>query len=62
MKVTNKTEAYVKYADVVFAPKETKEIENDKIYIHGDFTIEEMKTKKIIKKTKKTKKKKGGKK
>jgi len=60
MKVTNKTEAYVKYADVVFAPKETKEIENDKIYIHGDFTIEEMKTEKI--EIKKTKKKKGGKK
>ena len=58
MKVTNKTEAYVKYADVVFAPKETKEIENDKIY--RDFTIEEMKTEKI--EIKKTKKKKGGKK
>lgn len=60
MKVTNKTESHIKYADELFAPKEAKEIEAEKIYEHRDFEIEkEEKVEKIEKK--KTKKKKGGK-
>ncbi len=61
MKVTNKTESYVKYANILFAPKETKEIEASKIYEHRDFEIEKV-VKKIEKIEKKPKKKKGGKK
>ena len=65
MKVTNKTEAHVKYAGVLFAPKETKEIQTDKIYKHEDFVIEEeqlKKPEKIEKKKEKKTKRKGGKK
>lgn len=58
MKVTNKTEIHIKYADEIFKPKETKEIDAEKIYEHRDFEIE--REKKVEKKIKK-KKKKGGK-
>ena len=50
MKITNKTESYVKYAGEIFAPKETKEIEKGKIYEHRDFDIEKEKIEKKYKK------------
>ena len=60
MKVTNKTEVYVKYANELFAPKETKEIGENKVFQHRDFYIEES-DKEVEKIEKKPKKKKGGK-
>ena len=44
-KITNKTEAYIKYAKVLFAPKETKVLELEEAYEHGKFHIEELKRK-----------------
>lgn len=41
-KITNKTEAYMKYAKILFAPKEIKILELGKAYEHEDFNIEEL--------------------
>ena len=52
-KITNKTESTIKYSDVVFAPKEEKILELDKVYQHEYFDIEELgKAEKKIKKIK----------
>lgn len=40
-KITNKTNRYTRYAKVLFAPKETKELELKEAYEHEDFHIEE---------------------
>ena len=56
-KITNKTESYLKYAKIVFAPKETKILKIDKPYHHESFDIEELgKVEKKVKKVKEIKK------
>jgi len=44
-KITNLTEASVRYDKVLFAPKETKVLELDKPYSHNYFHIEELEEK-----------------
>ncbi len=53
-KIKNKSEAYTKYAKILFAPNEVKILELDNAYEHRDFHIEQIEEPK-------TKKMKGGK-
>jgi len=41
-KITNKKEIYLKYMDIVFAPKETKILELDNPPKHEAFDIEKL--------------------
>lgn len=41
-KIKNKTEAFIKYAKVLFAPKEEKVLELNKAHEHENFDIEEL--------------------
>lgn len=41
-KIKNKTEIYIKYAKIIFAPKEEKVLELDKAYQNENFKIEEL--------------------
>ena len=44
-KITNKTDRSIKYAKVIFAPRETKILELKEAYDHNNFHIEKLEEK-----------------
>ena len=43
-KIQNKSETYIKYAKILFTPKEVKILELENPYSHEDFNIEKIET------------------